>query len=309
MLLAPAIVAGAFALVGLFGPLVEELAKAVGVSLGDPLNRARAWRWGVMVGAGFGVAEALAFGAMGAQLPAWPLNMTVRALTTLMHATVGGLGGLGVYELVAGQRRRGSGLILLAWILHAAWNSLVLLFTFAGLVVASTAPAAVLEPAAGDSGLAVAAACVTPLAAGALVLLFVLITLSFRYLSARAALDPGPVAVAPFGSGPAPEPAALPPPAAYEDPAQLPPEHPAEPAETEPGPADAVVEPGGSADDRGESAGGEAASGQVEGGPDEGGVHEGDVDEDRVDEDGVDEDGVDEDGDGIPGLGRVADGG
>jgi hypothetical protein len=139
LLLTPVIVAAAFGLIGLAGPLVEELGKAAGVALAGPIDASQAWLWGVTIGAGFGMAEALTFSAMGVGLPDWPQNMLVRALATVMHATMGGIGGLGIYYLTVGRRSgRGLGLIGLAWLGHSAWNSAVLLASFGGM--AASAP-------------------------------------------------------------------------------------------------------------------------------------------------------------------------
>jgi hypothetical protein len=168
-LITPATIGAAFLLIGLIGPLTEELAKGLGVVLAEPRSPDRAWLWGVTVGAGFGVAEALTFSAMGVNLPGWPLNMAVRGITTLMHATMGGLSGLGMFYVFSGNRRQGLGLVALAWVGHAAWNCGVLLAAVAGLVGAAGGPewtAAV----AGLGGLAVVA-------------LFILVVLTFTRLS------------------------------------------------------------------------------------------------------------------------------
>jgi hypothetical protein len=136
------------------------------------------------------MAEALTFGTFGLAGLAglgWAMSMVVRALTTLMHATVGGIGGLGVSFIATGRRRQGLGLLAAAWLVHAAWNSGVLLSQFAAL--------------AAGTGLTAAEA-VAVLAAASVVLLFGLVLITFRSMSrAMAALElgaiepvPGPVA-------------------------------------------------------------------------------------------------------------------
>jgi hypothetical protein len=177
LLFTPAIIASAFALVGLLGPLSEELAKAIGVALVGPTTRAQAWLWGVTIGAGFGMAEALTFSAMGVDLPNWPITMLTRALTTLMHATMGGIGGLGVYYLLAGRRRSlGIGLLGVAWLGHAAWNCAYLLFAIAG-------------GSATMGGGAWWSAYVAALAGLSIVALFGLVILTFVYVSTTTARE------------------------------------------------------------------------------------------------------------------------
>lgn len=197
LLFTPAIIASAFALVGLLGPLAEELAKALGVALVGPTSRAQAWLWGVTIGAGFGMAEALTFSAMGVDLPNWPITMLTRALTTLMHATMGGIGGLGVYYLLEGRRRPlGAGLLAVAWLGHAAWNCAYLLFALAG-------------GAASMSGAPPWSLVVASLAGMSVVVLFGLVIFTFVFISTATAREEAARAAAalPPGEGPAAPPA------------------------------------------------------------------------------------------------------
>jgi hypothetical protein len=138
LLLQPVILVSVFAMFALLGPVVEETAKVSGIALRPPLDAHTAWLWGVAIGAGFGVTEAVGLGAMG--LPAWPMTMVVRASATVMHATMTGIASLGLYAIIVEARwRRGIIGLGLAVLGHSAWNGLVLLATLAGTATAGQA--------------------------------------------------------------------------------------------------------------------------------------------------------------------------
>ena len=141
-LLRPSIAAAAIGLLGLAGPLLEELAKLAGVILLRPRTRAEAFLYGVAVGAGFGVLEALLTGAASIG-PAWSLAIVARAAATLMHATTCGIAAVGWRRLADGEAGAGTARIGLAVALHALWNLGVL-----GAVLAAAAVAEGVGPAA-----------------------------------------------------------------------------------------------------------------------------------------------------------------
>lgn len=133
-LLHPAVVLAIFLLFAFLGPIIEESAKLGGLWMRTPGSRSQAWAWGVSVGAGFGIFEGLLFGAMDLDPLVWPLALMARMLSTLMHASMTGLAGLGWY-IYASERRRGSGLLRigLSFAGHGLWNGLVLAAVLAQL--------------------------------------------------------------------------------------------------------------------------------------------------------------------------------
>lgn len=137
-LLRPSVLLAVFAMLGLIGPTVEELAKAAGVALLRPATRGEAFLLGVACGAGFGLAEAILIGATSVVVLGWLVMMLVRAASTIMHAAVGGWVGLGVGAL---QRElswsRGLGFLALAILVHGLWNLLVLSAVLGALAAAS----------------------------------------------------------------------------------------------------------------------------------------------------------------------------
>lgn len=139
-LLRPSIAAAIVGLLGLAGPLIEELAKLLGVALLRPRTRPAAFLAGVASGAGFGALEGLLAGA-AVTGPAWGLGIVARAAATLMHAATCGIAALGWYELGRGAAGRGVQRIGLAVALHAVWNLGVV-----GAVLAGSAAAEGIGP-------------------------------------------------------------------------------------------------------------------------------------------------------------------
>jgi len=134
-LMHPAIVMAIFLLMAVLGPAIEELIKLAGVILRPPSSRAQAWAWGVATGAGFGILESLFFSALDLSAADWPAAVLVRALATLMHASMTGLAALGWYALtVEGRTSRGLTGIALAILGHGLWNGLALGVAFFGLL-------------------------------------------------------------------------------------------------------------------------------------------------------------------------------
>lgn len=130
----PIAIAAVFAFFALVGPAIEELAKAAVVVVRRPATPARAWAWGTTTGAGFGIVEAVMFGAMGASPAGWGVAMIARACATLMHATMTGLAVLGWQRAArGGDRRAGLGLVAAAIAGHGAWNGFVVTAVLATL--------------------------------------------------------------------------------------------------------------------------------------------------------------------------------
>lgn len=175
----PLLLGAAFLLMGLIGPLIEESAKVAGVAWCRPRSRGRAWVWGVCTGAGFGILEAVMFGAMALAAGGWAILLLGRACTTALHATLTGIAGVGWFEGWV-ERRPAAGALkfTLAVVLHGLWNSLALTAAVAGAAAAQTS---------GDVGTisSVGMAALASAAALGVVALFGLIFLTFLDRSAR----------------------------------------------------------------------------------------------------------------------------
>jgi hypothetical protein len=144
LLLDPAVLTAAFLLFAVAGPLVEEALKLLAANGLSPRTEPDAWFNGVAVGAGFGLLEGV---TLGAAIPAgWLGVMLVRAVSTLMHAAVGGLAAWSWFRLRRGRRGGATG-VAAAFLAHMAWNGLVL-----GVVVATAQAGG--EPSVVASGLA-----------------------------------------------------------------------------------------------------------------------------------------------------------
>lgn len=124
LLKSPVVIAAVLLVAALFVPLVEELAKSLGVGLVSyrhPDAR-QAMLWGLAGGAGFAMFEGL-FNTTGS-LQAWGPVIVLRVGATLLHCTAGALMGLAWRQLLV-LRRWGPavGLYAAAIVLHAAWNA------------------------------------------------------------------------------------------------------------------------------------------------------------------------------------------
>lgn len=133
IVLRPSVILAALALFGLFGPAVEELAKVAGVASIKPRDRARAFLAGAACGAGFGAAEAMLLGMAGLG-PLWAASMLVRVFSSLMHAVLGGMAGIG-WHAISGEGRWAAGVagIGAAILGHGLWNALVLSAVIGGI--------------------------------------------------------------------------------------------------------------------------------------------------------------------------------
>jgi RsiW-degrading membrane proteinase PrsW (M82 family) len=120
----PLVVLTLIVAVGLVVPLIEEMAKSLGVViLGRRLGSPRdGFLYGVAVGAGFGMLENVFYNVN--TLEDWWSTAALRFGTILMHALASGLVGLGwYYALRRHQRGRLLGLGLAAVALHGLWNA------------------------------------------------------------------------------------------------------------------------------------------------------------------------------------------
>lgn len=137
VLLSPALLMAVLLFVSVVTPLIEEVAKSLGVVLTAAarhrLGPAQAFALGVMAGTGFSFAEALFYGAM--ELPeGWAGPVLVRSSTAAVHGLATGLIGLACYALLVRRSRVGSGLLALASVgVHGAWNAAGGLLLLAGI--------------------------------------------------------------------------------------------------------------------------------------------------------------------------------
>ncbi len=155
------------------GPLVEELAKVLGVvAMGYRRpTRGQAFAWGIAAGAGFALAEGLLSAVMLAG--EWPQGVVARAGASLLHATLTGIVALGWFESSAHRRMWAFPLAYLtAAAIHGWWNGLVL--GSAAAAMAGTSGAIAASTAA---SLAAGLGSVLALTAVALMLIFVTLTL------------------------------------------------------------------------------------------------------------------------------------
>jgi len=127
----PLLTVGVLGLLGMAGPLVEELLKAgavpVVVAAGGRPGRLSGFLLGAAAGAGFAIVEGVLNGAPALGLGAlWAGLMIFRGAAAAMHCLASGLMGLG-WQMFLVERRRlaGIGLGLLAFGLHSAWNTSV----------------------------------------------------------------------------------------------------------------------------------------------------------------------------------------
>jgi hypothetical protein len=172
LLLRPAVVAAAALVLGLAGPLTEELTKGMAAWVRRPATAHAAWVCGVTAGAGFGITEAVGLGSLS--LDRWAAGMSVRAAAMVMHATMTGLAGLAWYAAFVEMRRlRALGLLAIAVAGHSMWNLLVL--------------AAVLFGAVGGTGAGDMWSSLAGAAAAGLAATFTVVFLSFRAISRRLA--------------------------------------------------------------------------------------------------------------------------
>ncbi len=197
LVLSPGLVMAALLITAVFVPLVEELAKGVGVALVSyrlPDER-QAMLWGLAGGAGFAMVEGL-FNTTGS-LPSWAPVIVLRVGATLLHCTAGALMGIAWQQILV-RRRWGPalGLYVAAVAMHAAWNtvSVGVAFLQLGTTVPEAAGISGQLAATGATGLVVV---LVALAAGMSLLLIV--------LTRRLARRGGPAADKALAPAPPPE--------------------------------------------------------------------------------------------------------
>lgn len=141
LLTSPGVIVATLLITALFVPLVEEVAKAVGVGLmayRQPGAR-QAMLWGLAGGAGFAMVEGL-LNTTGS-LPSWAPVILLRVGATLLHCTAGALMGLAWRQiLVLGRWGRALGLYGASVTLHAAWNTISVGVAFVSLGATSAEP-------------------------------------------------------------------------------------------------------------------------------------------------------------------------
>lgn len=123
--ISPALVLGIGLLVAVVTPLIEETVKSLGAwaegSFLRRFSRSRAFAFGVIIGCGFALVEALFYASAG--LPrVWASSILVRGATTVIHATATGLAALGWYEACRGRLLAALGFLAAGIGLHMAWN-------------------------------------------------------------------------------------------------------------------------------------------------------------------------------------------
>jgi len=113
-------------------PIIEETAKSLGIWLvSDQLaSPAQGFAIGVLAGGGFALAESLS--ASLTVDGSWAVTLLMRAVSGSMHMLATGLVGWGIaYARIEKRYLRMIGMIMLAMLLHAAWNAGAV-FTVAG---------------------------------------------------------------------------------------------------------------------------------------------------------------------------------
>ena len=122
-------------------PIIEETAKSLGVwFVADRIRfPAQGFALGVLSGAGFALAESLS-----ASLTAddsWALTLSMRAISGSMHMLASGLLGWGIaYARLEKRYLRLIGMILLAMLLHSAWNAGAVFSVWGGVRVTLAMP-------------------------------------------------------------------------------------------------------------------------------------------------------------------------
>jgi hypothetical protein len=133
LLTSPLVLLLVIAIISLGVPMIEELAKSLGVVLlayHRPSRNAMVL-WGLACGAGFALTEGLLSQFLSASF--WGLGMTMRVFTVVLHATTTGLMGLGwYYALITRRPLRLLGTYAGAIGIHGLWNGAAVLVAVMG---------------------------------------------------------------------------------------------------------------------------------------------------------------------------------
>jgi hypothetical protein len=131
----------ALTLLSVFVPIIEEIFKSLGVLLVvDRLSSpAQGFALGMLSGAGFALAESL-FASVTAD-DAWAVTLGMRAISSAMHMLATGLVGWGIaYARLEKRYLRAFGMLVLAIVLHGAWNAGAVFSTAGGVSVMLSMP-------------------------------------------------------------------------------------------------------------------------------------------------------------------------
>ena len=137
----PLTLLGALGFLSVFVPIVEELAKSIGVWLVvDRLRSpAQGFALGLLSGAGFALAESLS--ATLTPDGTWVLSFMTRAVSSCMHMLASGLAGMGIsYLRLERNLLKMTFLTCLAILLHASWNAGAILMVYGGLRITLDLP-------------------------------------------------------------------------------------------------------------------------------------------------------------------------
>jgi len=127
VMLKPAVIATALAIIAGIVPTIEEAVKTIGVGIAAYRRPSlpQAVLWGIAAGAGFAIAEGLLNATV--DLTGWLIVVVLRVGTTLLHCTTGAVMGLAWHQgLALGRRSRAVALYLLSIAVHGLWNALTL---------------------------------------------------------------------------------------------------------------------------------------------------------------------------------------
>ncbi len=127
VVLTPAVMVTALAIIAGIVPMIEETVKTVGVAIAGYRRPSlpQAVFWGIAAGAGFAIAEGLLNATV--DLAGWLVVVVLRVGTTLLHCTTGAVMGLAWYQgLALSRRSRAVALYLASVAVHGLWNALTL---------------------------------------------------------------------------------------------------------------------------------------------------------------------------------------
>lgn len=129
----PLTLLAALAFLSFLVPIIEETAKTLGVWLASDrlTSPAQGFALGVLSGAGFALAESLSASLTADD--AWAVTLSMRAISGSMHMLASGIAGWGIaYARLEKRYLRLVGMMLLAILLHSAWNAGAVLSVWGG---------------------------------------------------------------------------------------------------------------------------------------------------------------------------------